>query len=67
VTNTKRKAKSAGVVESVDTRDLKSLGFGHAGSSPAARTTLRSLSFGWRATLSSDLSSVALAQEEALA
>ena len=28
----------AGVVKLVDTRDLKSLGFGHAGSSPAART-----------------------------
>ena len=28
----------AGVVKLVDTRDLKSLGFGLAGSSPAART-----------------------------
>ena len=30
----------AGVVKLVNTRDLKSLGFGLAGSSPAARTIL---------------------------
>lgn len=34
-------AAQARVVESVDTRDLKSLGASHAGSSPAARTTNR--------------------------
>ena len=30
----------AGVVKLVNTRDLKSLGFGFAGSSPVARTSL---------------------------
>jgi hypothetical protein len=33
-----RDADDAGVVKLVNTRDLKSLGFGLAGSSPAART-----------------------------
>ncbi len=34
-----------GVAELVDARDLKSLGLGHPGSSPGARTTLKTKGF----------------------